>query len=164
MPVSIVLISIAVAAVMLIAALVDGREGRIPNWLTVGGLIVALVLRLPPGTPSFAGGLAGAGFGLAIGFAFFALGAVLGPSAFMLALLGMGVLGGVLALFAMYRSRAALSSVFYAFEGLKWLCTFGRHGSWRTLESASPLTVPYGVAIAAGTVGAWFFPFLTGGF
>lgn len=177
MTTSLILISIAVAAVMLIAAAVDGREGRIPNWLTVGGLAVALVLRALPGDPSLAAGFAGAALGLTLGFALFAAGgfgagdakllatsgAFLGPATFGAALLGMGVLGGVLAVVAMMRSRAGLSSAFYALEGLKWLFTFGRRGSWRTLESPSPVTVPYGIAIAAGTVGAWFLPFFAGG-
>ena len=177
MTTTLILISIAVAVVMLIAATVDGREGRIPNWLTVGGLVVALALRALPGEPTLTAGLLGAGLGLTLGFALFAAGgfgagdakllatsgAFLGPAAFGVALLAMGVLGGVLAVVAMIRSRTGVSSAFYALDGLKWLATFGRRGSWRTLDSPSPVTVPYGIAIAAGTLGTWFFPFIAGG-
>lgn len=168
------LLSIAVVTVMGLAAFSDARERRIPNVISVSGIVLALFLRGLPGDPSVMAGILGAGAGLLLGFPLFALGgfgggdakllitagAFLGPRPFGLALLFIGIFGGALALWVMMRRRVALPALFRTWDAIKFIATFGRSGEWPTLDQPAPITVPYGIAIALGTVAAWFVPLL----
>lgn len=166
---------IAFVAVMAAALVTDVRERRIPNRLTGPALVLALLLAAfrSGGFPTDA--LLGAGAGLAVTLPLFALGglgggdakliavvgAFLGPALLVDALAATAVVGGVMALVVSWR-KGVLLPVFLRTKDLAaYLITFGRFGERRsTLESRPDLTVPYGVAIAVGSVAVWFHPLL----
>lgn len=168
------LLSIAIVAVMAVAAFSDARDRRIPNLISVTGIVIALALRALPGDPTLMAGLLGAGVGFLLGFPLFATGgfgggdakllitagAFLGPKPFALALLLIAVFGGVLALWVMLRRRVALPALFSTWDAIKFIATLGRSGEWPTMDQPAAITVPYGIAIALGSVAAWFVPFL----
>jgi prepilin peptidase CpaA len=152
-----------------VAAGVDLRSRRIPNALTLPTLLLALLLRGAMGWEPLAAGLLGAGLGIAIGMTLFALGtlgagdgkllgvvgACLGPYGLLVAVLGAGVAGGLLAVIELGRQgslRTALGVLHVS--ALAWIGTGGR--TRLTLASPGVVTIPYGVAIAAGAIAAVF--------
>jgi len=168
----------AVLTVLLaIAVTTDLRARRIPNWLTVGGTVLALGIGAVQvgGVPTQA--LVGLGVALCLGFPLFALrgigagdakllamvGAFVGPGVLLSVVLYAGIAGGILAAFSAIRRGVILPVLIGSKELALHLVTFGRLGSRRSLDMPGAHTVPYGVAIAAGTVAAWFFPVLLAG-
>lgn len=167
----------ALLSVALAAAWFDLRERRIPNALTLGGLVVALGLRLPMGLEAVGHGLAGAGIAFGLSLVFFlagglgggdvkllaAFGAFLGPDRVWPALLAMALVGGVMAAVVIVRKgdvrevAANIRSIFVTL-GRKTFTGWKGEDSEApiTLDTPGALTVPYGVAIAAGAVTAWF--------
>lgn len=152
----------------------DVRSRRIPNLLTVAGLGAAIVLRGLLGFGALVEGVEGAVVGLALALVPFALGMLgggdvkllaavggfMGPSRLLGAFLAIALIGGVLALLEALRRRAAREVMSRSFAVVKNLALFGRAGYRPTLESEGAMTVPYGVAIAVGSLGWWF---VTGG-
>jgi prepilin peptidase CpaA len=148
----------------------DVRYRRIPNVLTVAGLSAALVLRGSLGVSPLLEGVGGAGVGLALGLLPYALGMLgggdvkllmavggfMGPGRLMGAFLVIALVGGVLALVEALRRRAARDVMSRSFAVVKCLVLFGRFGYRPTLESEGAMTVPYGLAIAVGSLGWWF--------
>ena len=151
-------------ALVVLAAVWDVRTGRIPNWLTAGGALAALVLRAAAGSGALVDGLQGLGLGLLVFFPLFALramgggdvklvamaGAFLGPERALAALLVTAVAGGVMALAAAWRGRVLLPVLFGSGEVIRHWATLGRSGSPTNLASPGAVSIPYGVAIAAG--------------
>jgi prepilin peptidase CpaA len=152
------------------AAVADVRTRRIPNLLTASGLLLALALRLPVGDGAFLQGLLGAALAFAVMLPLFALrgvgggdakllimvGAFLGPKGFLVALAATALAGGVLSL-AVVARQGVLLPVLYNTGGLaKWVFTAGRSGERVTLASPGSVSVPYGVAIAAGALVALY--------
>ena len=167
-PVTTVLLVMTMGA----AAAFDLWSRRIPNWLTLGGLAAALLLRSVTGVHPLLDGLAGAGLGFGLGLVCMVLGALGGGDGKLLmaagaffgfrpfvgALLLIGVLGGLLGIAEAVRQRAILPAVYSAGGMLKRWATLGRSaGPARTLESPGAVKVPYGVAIALGAVAWWFW-------
>jgi prepilin peptidase CpaA len=168
---------VAFLALLLVAASWDIKERRIPNTVTVTGLGAALLVGsfLEGGFPRFA--LAGAGIGLLVTFPLFALGAIgagdakfftavgafLGPAALLPAALYGGLAGGVLAMIGAVRRGVILPVLLGTKNLVVYLFTLGRHGERLALDSPGVAKIPYGVAIAAGALASWFFPFLPGG-
>jgi prepilin peptidase CpaA len=148
----------------------DMRFRRIPNALTVAGLGVALVLRAWLGGSALVEGVEGAGVGLALALVPFALGMLgggdvkllaavggfMGPRLFVGAFLAIALVGGVLGLLEALRHSAAGEVMSRSFAVVKNLALFGRAGYRPTLESEGAMTVPYGVAIAVGSLAWWF--------
>lgn len=164
-------IGVPFTVIMLLAAASDVRSRRIPNELTVFGMVLAPVLW------AFFGGSAaaftsvlGGGIALAVGMTLFALGAMGGGDAKLLAamgafvgstrllsaLLATGIAGGVFALAVAIGRRRLLATLLSAWHLAVRLLTLGRAGVARTVESPGALTVPYGVAIAAGGLFTWY--------
>ena len=153
------------------AGICDLRTRRIPNRLTGAGLVLALALRAAGGLGALSEGLAGAGFGFAVGLLLFAIralgggdgklmvvvGAFLGFDRMVGALLAIGVIGGFLGLGEAIRRQVILPSLYNAVAMLKRWVTFNRTTEMRTIESPGAVTVPYGVAIAAGAIAWWFW-------
>jgi prepilin peptidase CpaA len=156
---------------LLVAAVVDVRERRIPNVnvvaLLIGGLAFSLSTR--PLGDALLGSLLGGALGFALFIAFWPMGLIgagdvklfaavgvwLGPSATMSAALVTALVGGVLAVFSLARSgqlRTAFQRVFLAVSTRSAAVLAPVAGE--TPKPAGHL--PYGVAIAAGAlVTAW---------
>jgi prepilin peptidase CpaA len=168
------------AALLVICALAiwfDVRQRRLPNWLTVGALSIALLLRALSAGESVLAGLACAGLALAFGFPFFMLGglgagdvklmtalaAFLDLASLPIALGVMALTGAVMALFSARRAGrlvATLTNVHLLVLGL------GRSSlrAWKNDREDAPLlpaglgavTNPYGVAVVTGALAGWF--------
>lgn len=158
-------------AVAVVAAVVDVREHRIPNWLTYPGIAMGILLRW-----SFFGGrglgsaLEGCVLAGGVVFLFYmvramgagdvkllaAIGSLVGPSDAAVVLAATAIAGGMLALiYALARRRLGttirnVGSVltFHSWSGLK------AHPELN-LENPSALRMPYGLAIATGTLYAF---------
>jgi prepilin peptidase CpaA len=150
------------------AAVIDFRTRRIPNWLTLSGVLLGLVLQtvlhgLPGLLTGFLGLLVGAGL-FFIPFALggmgpgdvklmAAVGAFLGPPGALWAALMTGVAGGVLALiWAALHGR--LARAFQRTGELVGAAVDPRRraalGGMPSLEKDANWSIPYGVAIAFG--------------
>ncbi|HEX8360720.1 MAG TPA: A24 family peptidase [Longimicrobium sp.] len=157
-------------ALMVVAAGTDLRTGRIPNKLTGAGLAAAFILLAPSGPAALWGGVAGAALAFALSFPLFAAramgggdvklltvaGAFLGTGRVLPALLITALAGGALALAEAGRRGVLLPVLFRSRELAGHLATLGRTGERVTLASPGAVTIPYGVAIAAGALAAWF--------
>jgi prepilin peptidase CpaA len=160
----------AVMTVVLVAAVwFDVSQKRIPNWLTVGGTVAALVLRASMGPEALWAGLLGGTLGLALGILLFALGAMgagdgkllaavgsgLGFGVFVQALPLIGLAGGLLAVAVTLRGGTLLPTLLRFRDLVFHILSFGRIGERRTLATPGAVTIPYGVAVAAGAVWGW---------
>jgi prepilin peptidase CpaA len=162
--------AVTITALVCTAAWWDFTIHRIPNWLTVSGLAVALLLRALVGFGSLAAGLEGLGLTLAVSLGLYALRAIGGGDVKLLAAVGaffgfprvisalalMAVLGGAFALISMVRRGLLPLLIFNTVDLVKSWRSLGRVGQLRTLESPGALTIPYGVPIAVGTLFWWF--------
>ncbi|HEX5386796.1 MAG TPA: prepilin peptidase [Gemmatimonadales bacterium] len=162
--------SMSLTGLMVVAAWSDLRTRRIPNQLTIAGLVAALLVRSLFGWPALSAGVQGAGLALAAGFVLYAIGAMGAGDAKLLgamgAFMGPDNLIGALALIMIAGMIVAVVSV--ARKGLLPLLLvntldlfrswkiFGGDGQGRRLTSPGALTVPYGVPIALGTLVWWF--------
>ena len=158
-------------ALAITAAIFDVQQRRIPNWLTYPGIIAGLILRgLLFGWRGL--GSAVEGFLLLGGIMFLfyvvramgagdvkliaAVGSIVGPEHGFIILLATAICGGLLAIvYALYRGRMGstlknLGSVvlFHAQTGLQ------AHPELN-LDNPATLRMPYGLAIAAGTLYAF---------
>lgn len=172
---------VAVCLVVLgVAAYYDFRSHRIPNRVVLAGLLSAVALNtlLAAGIGGWSS-LAGLGLGLALMLPFYLLralgagdvkliavvGAFLGPLALLGALLAIGLTGGLLAVAVAWRLgvlRRVLENVRLLFIGVLFKAATG------TLPTLDPLPaptarMPYGVAIALGTVAYLAWLNFTGG-
>ncbi len=157
--------------VAMVAAVIDVRRHRIPNWLTYSGIVMGLVLRWSFfGWRGLGSALAGCLLAGGIVFVFYlvramgagdvkllaALGSLVGPSEAVVLLAATAISGGVLALiYVVARRRVGatfknIGSVlmFHSWSGLK------AHPELN-LDNPSALRMPYGLAIATGTLYAF---------
>ncbi len=158
-------IALALAAA---AAVVDVRERRIPNWLTYPGIIGGVLLQgLLAGWKGIGNALAGCVLAGGVFLLFYAvramgagdvklvaaIGALLGPRDAFVMLLATAICGGVLAMvYVVYRRRVRDTLInvggalqFHARAGLQ------AHPELN-LDNPGTLRMPYGLAIAAGTL------------
>jgi prepilin peptidase CpaA len=161
----------ALIGVIGISVWTDVRTRRIPNPLTMTALLMALALRALMGAESVSDGLLGAGAGLAILLPLFAMGGVgggdakllvavgafLGPKGLFVAVLATAVVGGVMSLAWSVRRGVILPTLMNTGGLLKYVFTAGRSGERATLESPGTVSVPYAIAIAAGTLFALWY-------
>jgi prepilin peptidase CpaA len=162
--------TLAFGAVMIAALVWDVRSRRIPNQLVLAGLALGLTIRVFGGWASLGAGLAGAALALALTFPLFALramgggdvklfavaGMFLGPAGFLLALLASALVGGVLGVVAAIRGGVIVTALLRTKDlGVK-AATLGRGGDRMTLDTPGAITVPYGAAIAIGSLAVWF--------
>ncbi len=158
---------------VVLAALSDVRERRIPNWISVSGLFLALAVRALPGGPELMPGLTG--FGLAAlctvpMFAFgvmgggdtkllMAVGGFLGPVGFLAAFLYAALVGGVMAFWNAHRTDSLRALVQRTIAFVITTASLGRRGIAASVSAPGAVTIPYGVAIALGAVAAQYLPF-----
>jgi prepilin peptidase CpaA len=157
--------------VMGTAAGYDLATRRIPNWLVLGGTVLALTLRGLERFDLFWDGLWGCGLAFAITLPFFALGALgggdaklimtvgafMGASDLVGALLVIAVVGGIIAVLYSAWRGVTLPVILNSWAMLKSWLTVGWRGNRPTVESAGGMTIPYGLAIAVGAVLWWFW-------
>lgn len=156
---------VVLAAVVVAGAWTDVRTARIPNALTVTGLLAGLALAAAGGT--IASCALAAAVALALGFPLFrarvlgggdvklllAVGALLGLERFLVALALAALSGAALSLVVALR-RGVLLPVLLNSKDM--LLSWATPGSVRPAAAASSgVGVPYGVAIAVGALAAW---------
>lgn len=164
-------LDVTLFAVVLAGVWTDIRSRRIPNGLTVVALLTALALRALVGAAALLDGVFGAGLALVLLLPLFALGGVgggdakllvavgafLGPMAFLVALLATAIAGGLMSLAWAIRRGVILPALLNTRGLLKYVFTGGRRGERTTLATPGAVSIPYGVAIAAGAMFAvWF--------
>lgn len=163
------LLSVMLIAVLTLAVWFDVSESRIPNWITVGGLVGALGFRAIVGVEALSAGIHGGALGFALGIILFAAGAMgagdgkllvtvgacLGLEMFVQSLPLIGAFGGLLVLAVTLRKGTSIATFLRFRELLLYTVSFGRIGGRRTLAMEGAVTVPYGVAVAAGAAMAW---------
>jgi len=154
-------------ALALIAGWTDWRSRRIPNWLTVPGLLVGVSANvLASGWAGLRTSLLGAGLGLLVLLPFVflrslgagdwklagALGAFVGPRVLAVLLMGSVFVAGVMALgLVIYKGRfkETLGNIGRL---LGSMVTFHLPAPEVSLDNPQSLKVPYGVALALTTL------------
>jgi prepilin peptidase CpaA len=163
-------VSAALTVLLAAAAWTDYRSRRIPNALTVSGLAGALLLRALVGPEAIVEGLVGAllAFVLTLPLLMLgvmgggdvklliAIGAFMGPRHFLWAAVLIAIIGGMMAVVDAGRRGVLLPVLFNCGQIMKHWATFGRRGANRSFASVGAMTIPYGVAIAAGALLWWF--------
>lgn len=157
-------------ALLLGAAYSDLRTRRIPNALTFPGLLLGLGFAVMPTGITIGSAILGVAYALLFSLPLFALralgggdgkllmavGAFMGPQGFMTALLLTIMAGGLLALYVASKLGRLGDTLRNLGALVLYFLTFGRRGWRNTLAMPEAVTIPYGLAIAAGSIVAWF--------
>jgi prepilin peptidase CpaA len=154
--------------VTLVAAFVDFRSRKIPNWLTVPAFVAGLTLRTALfGWPGAKSALEGTGLALvlllplvlmrALGAGDWklmgAVGAFLGPILFLFVLLGSILASGIMAVVEMARTRKIRETFHNLYVLVQGFFSFGlRAHPQISLDNPELLKLPFGVAVAIATV------------
>jgi prepilin peptidase CpaA len=151
----------------LVAGWTDLRSRRIPNWLTVPGLLIGVAANtVLSGWSGLKTSLLGALVGLALLLPFVllrslgagdwklagALGAFTGPAALVDLLLGSVLVAGVMAVALVIYKRRTLQTIRNIGHILISLVRFRLPGHRVSLDNPESLKVPYGVALALTVV------------
>jgi prepilin peptidase CpaA len=154
-------------ALAVIAGWTDWRSRRIPNWLTVPGLVLGLALNAwLGGWPGLKTSLLGAGLGLLVLLPFVflrslgagdwklagALGAFVGWQALTTLLIGSIFVAGIMAFVLVIYKRRFKQTMRNIGGMLASMAAFRMPGSEVSLDNPDSLKVPYGVALAVTTV------------
>jgi len=154
-------------ALALAAGWTDWRSRRIPNWLTVPGLLVGLAVNvLTGGWPGLKISLLGAGLGLLmlLPFVFLrslgagdwklagALGAFVGWEILLNLLMGSILVAGVMALALVIYKRRFKQTMRNIGRLLGSIFMFRMPGAEVSLDNPESLKVPYGVTLALTTL------------
>jgi prepilin peptidase CpaA len=150
-----------------IAGFTDWRSRRIPNWLTIPGLVLGILVNsLTRGWPGAKDSLLGAGFGLLLLFPFVyakgigmgdlkfvtALGAFLGP-ADLIPVLAVGILvNGAMALVAIVLKGRVRETAHNIVRVLAALFTLHLPDPEITLDNPRAVKVPFGVAVCVAVL------------
>ena len=154
------------------AVVMDVRERRIPNAVTVPALLFAVGIAAALPGRAVIPAAAGALMALGLGFPLFAIGGIgagdaklltavgafVGPTALLAVIIWGGLAGCGLALVDAARRRTVVPLLMNTLSLFIYLITLGRAGRRNTLDTPGAQAVPYGVAIAAGALAAWFIP------
>ncbi len=160
-------------ALLVLAAALDVRSHRIPNWLVFGGAVYGILsMSLFPAMPSdtWIESLKGLGLGLGLLLPFYLLrtmgagdvklmamaGAFLGPMHTVYAVLATLLAGGLLAISVALASgalRRTLHNLYLMTFGAALQIASGTKPDLSVAASSSTIKLPYGVAIATGTTG-----------
>jgi prepilin peptidase CpaA len=151
----------------------DATERRIPNALTVGGLLLALSLAARTGLSGLGAAASGAAIAFAIALPLFligglgggdvklltATGAFLGPAELPTALVAIALVGGVMAVIEVVRQgavRRTLVNLWLVLASLR-PSSFNRwrargSGEALTINAPEAVTVPFAIAVALGVL------------
>lgn len=151
---------LVLALVLIIAVYGEVKENRIPNWLTLAGMASGLLLGYLHGDRAFMHHLGGLVIGFGFLFIFYVFGGIGGGDVKLMgavgALMGAELIKPTLFYTAAIGAVLALLIVIWRkdfWDRLAW--GLGKLAFWRSAvgerpAQAGPVTVPYGVAIAAG--------------
>jgi prepilin peptidase CpaA len=154
-------------AMALIAGYTDWRSRRIPNWLTVPGLLIGVSVNvLAGGWAGLKTSLLGAGLGLLVLLPFVflrslgagdwklagALGAFVGWEAMVSLLMGSVFVAGLMAFGLVIYKRRFKETLRNIGRLMASMLTFRMPGAEISLDNPQSLKVPYGVALALTTV------------
>ena len=146
------------------AGVLDWRYRRIPNWLTVSGLVAGLGVNSALfGWAGAKSSLLGAGLGLGLLLPFVllrslgagdwklagALGACLGPGQLVTVLMGTVLMAGVMALAVVIWKRRLIQTLRNIVRVLAALFSLRMPGAEVSLDSPQSTKIPFGVAMAA---------------
>ncbi|MGA8187523.1 MAG: prepilin peptidase [Candidatus Sulfotelmatobacter sp.] len=159
---------LALAVVFAVAAgFTDWRSRRIPNWLTVPGLLVGIAVNAATsGVGGLKTSLLGAGLGLLVLLPFVivrslgagdwklagALGAFVGPGVLVNLLMVSVFVAGIMALGLVIYKRRFKETLRNIGRLLASLLTFRMPGPEVSLDNPQSLKIPYGVALALTTL------------
>ena len=159
---------ICASGIAIAGAVQDVRGGRIPNWLTYPGIVGALALRcLVSGWPGLKSGLAGFLIAGGIFLVLFLLGGMGGGDVKLMAAVGAwagnvwviailiaaAIAGGALAVFYIVSRKQLRQTLQNTGELLQHHMTSGlRPHPVLNVQDPSTMRVPYGLAIALGTL------------
>jgi len=154
--------------VTIVAAIVDFRTHKIPNWLTVPAFLLGITLRtVISGWTEGRASLEGAGLALvlllplvlmrALGAGDWklmgAVGAFLGPILFLFVLLGSVLVSGLMAMVEMMRTRRVKETFRNLVVLVQGFFSFGlRANPEISLDNPALLKLPFGVAVAISTL------------
>ena len=164
-------ITVTLISLILVAAIYDVLYRRIPNWLTIGGVIAGIALNsfIYRGWPGLGMSLAGLAVGFAAYFVLYSLRAMGGGDVKLMAGIGAlvgardwfgvfiitAIIGGVAGL-AMVAARGRLKNTFWNMSFILSEMKHGRPAYVRReeLDVRSPTSVglPHGAMIALGTI------------
>jgi len=154
-------------ALAVTAGLTDWRWRRIPNWLTVPGLLAGVAANAAvSGLNGVKTSLLGAGLGLLLLLPFVflrslgagdwklagALGAIVGPGALVDLLMGSIFVAGIMALGLVIYKRRARETFRNIGRMLRSMVMFRMPGAEVSLDNPRSLKIPYGVALALTTL------------
>jgi prepilin peptidase CpaA len=163
-------IQILAAALVLVAAVTDIRSRRIPNWLTLLGVLAGLSLN---GLTYGLAGVRNSLGGMLLGFSAYlilyllramgagdvklmaAVGAIVGPENWVAVFLASAAAGGVIALALMVWKGRVRETLFNSLLIVQELAQFRapyKRNTHLDVKDPRALNMPHGVAIAAGTV------------
>ena len=158
---------IVLAAMLTVAVYIELKESRIPNWLTFSGMALGLLIAYLNGKSWFWSSIGGLilGFGFLFIFYIFgglgggdvklmgAAGALMGTDLIRPALFYTALIGGFLAIMMLIWRKDFWMRIAWAGKRV----AFWRKSGGNQPAPAAPVTVPYGVAIAAGCVASLLF-------
>ena len=164
--------TIVLGALLILAAVIDWRTYRIPNWLTVGGMVFGLIYNTVAGATAlsaFLTALAGLGVGLGVLLPVYMLrvmgagdvklmamvGAFVGVPDILYAVLYSLIAGGVVALgFALYRRafRRMTANVADIVQSMAFAAIAGVRPTGEIPSRASIGRLPYRMSICVGTI------------
>jgi prepilin peptidase CpaA len=161
------IVLVPAVALALIAGWTDWRSRRIPNWLTVPGFFVGILVNaLVGGSAGLKFSLLGAGLGLLVLLPFVflrslgagdwklagALGAFVGWQTLADLLMASILVAGLMALSLVIYKRRFKQTLRNIWGMLASMITFHRPGAEVSLDNPQSLKVPYGVALALTTL------------
>lgn len=161
-----VLLGLAMVLAVL-AGWTDWRWRRIPNWLTVPGLLAGIAANAAAsGLSGVKTSLLGAGLGLLLLLPFVflrslgagdwklaaALGSIVGPGALLDLLMGSIFVAGIMAVVLVIYKRRLKETLHNIGRLLSSMLTFRMPGPEVSLDNPNSLKIPYGVALALTTL------------
>ena len=158
----------SVIAVTLLAAWMDWRTRKIPNWLTVSGFLVGIAINsYIHGWQGAKASLEGAGLALVLLLPLVmlrglgagdwklmgAVGAFVGPVLFVFVLVGSILVSGAMAMVVMARAGRVMSTLRNVVVLVQGFFSFGlRPNPKVSLDNPGLMKLPFGVAVAVSTL------------